>query len=289
MNVPALELTPRTRTDDLLAWSAEQDREVAERPLRIVLTLLELTGARLHDGFPEVTPEEIDQLLYELLPMTADAEAEGCQAYLDAVSLLIDHQRAAKRLNAKRQAKLQAELDGLATGFPLVMRMPGRLTWPRLYTMLLRADGVDCSDEGAVRAWLDAFRERDEQSRAAAWAGLPQLIASEEEHGRPEAWDDTRILTLGMATDNARLLLGNRLLERVYRTLSAMVAEGRGLPPELSRDVEGYGQLVVDETVRLLGEWTVPGLPALLRDHYPDLAPEPEQSDIDTHLAGRED
>src|SRR6185369_804017 len=101
------------------------------------------------------------------------------------------------------QAKLRAELDGLAAGFPLVMRMPGRLTWPRLYTMLLRAEAVDCSDEGAVRAWLDAFREKDQHDRAAAWAALPQLIAPEEEHGRPEAWDDTRVLTLGMATDNA--------------------------------------------------------------------------------------
>jgi hypothetical protein len=164
------------------------------------------------------------------------------------------------------------------------MRMPGRLTWPRLYAMLLRADQVDVSDRAALRAWLDAFRERGAEGRAAAWAALPQLVVSEEEQGRPEAWDDTRILTLGMATDNARLLLGNRLLERVYRSLSAMVAGGRGLPPELGRDVEDYGRLVADEAVRLLGEWTVPGLPELLRDHYSELAPEPDESQIEARL-----
>lgn len=285
MDAPALELTPHTRTDDLLAWSAAQGREVAERPLRIVLTLLELSGARLHDGFPEVTAEDLDQLLYELLPLTADAEADGHQAFLEALAAVIDHQRAAKRLNAKRQARLLAELDRLGAGFPLVMRMPGRLTWPRLYAMLLRADGVDCSDEAAVRAWLDAFRERGAEGRAAAWAALPQLVVSEEEQGRPETWDDTRILTLGLTTDNARLLLGNRLLERVYRALSAMIAQGGGLPPELGRDVEAYGRLVADEAVRLLGEWTVPGLPALLHDHYQDLAPEPDRSDIESDPA----
>ncbi|MFF4652956.1 hypothetical protein [Streptomyces sp. NPDC001380] len=286
MDTPALELTPRTRTDDLLAWCAEQGREVAERPLRAVLTLLELSGARMHDGFPEPTAEDADRLLYELLPMTADAEAEGCGAYLDALAAVVDHQRAAKRLNAKRQARLQAEVAALAEGFPLVMRMPGRLTWPRLYAMLLRADGVDLADPAAVRARLDAYRELGPEGRAAAWAALPQLVVPEEEHGRPEAWDGTRVLMLGMTTDNARLLLGNRLLERVYRSLSAMIATGGGLPPELGRDVEGYGRLVAEEAVRLLGEWTVPGLPALLRDEYPDLAPEPDQAGLDALSGG---
>ncbi|AXI78358.1 hypothetical protein [Peterkaempfera bronchialis] len=280
MDALALALTPHTRTDDLLEWCAAQGREVAERPLRTVLTLLELSGTPVHDGFPEPTAADLDQLLHEQLPMTADTEPDGDQAYLDAVAAIIDHQRAAKRLNAKRQARLHEELAGFGDGFRLAMRMPGRLTWPRLYAMLLRRDGVDGSDQAAVRAWLDAFRQRDADQRAAAWADLPQLITPEEEHGRPEAWGHTRLLTLGMATENARLFLGNRLLERVYRSLTAMVAEGRGLPPELGRDVEGYGRLVAEEAARLLGEWTVPGLPALLRADYPDLAPEPDPAEI---------
>ncbi|MFJ6211741.1 hypothetical protein ACIQGZ_00085 [Streptomyces sp. NPDC092296] len=280
----ALELIPRTRTDDLLTWCATDGREVAERPLRIVLTLLELTGCRLRDGWPEVSAKELDQLLYELLPLTADAEGDGHQAYLDALAAVLDHQRAAKRLNAKRHARLREELEALGAGFPLVMRLPGRLTWPRLYAMLLHADGVDTTDAGAVRAWLDAFRQRGEDGRAAAWAGLPQLVVAEEEHGRPQAWDRTRLITLGMSTENARLLLGNRLLERVYRSLSALVAAGQSLPPELGHDVERYGELVADEAVRLLGEWTVPGLPALLRADYADLAPEPGQAELDGYL-----
>ncbi|MFJ1708685.1 hypothetical protein [Kitasatospora sp. NPDC088346] len=278
MNDEDLQLIPHTRAADLTAAAAGQD--VPEEALRTVLALLELSGARMHDGYPELSSALLEQLLYERLHLYVQPGGDPA-AYGAAVLLLIEHQRAARRLNSKRYERLREEAEWQGEVLCGLLRRADLVTWPRLYALLLWADGVDTADREAVRAWLDAFRELTQEQRLEAFAAVPDLDPEERDGG----WGPTRLLMVGMATDGARLLLEQGLMQRSYRNLAELTALGRPMPEELSGDFEDFEAAVAREALRLYGEWTVPGLPALLVEEYPDLAPEPGTEEIEAYLA----
>ncbi|GAB7181657.1 hypothetical protein ATKI12_1488 [Kitasatospora sp. Ki12] len=285
MNDEDLRLAPRTRAADLLAWAAEQGRTpVAEEPLRAVLALLELGEGRMHDGWPELTSGAVEHLLYERLHLYVQpAPEEDPLAYGDAVRLLVDHQRAARRLNAKRQERLHAEAEWqgeLAAG---LLRRADLITWPRLYAVLLHAHGVDVADAAAVRDWLAGFAGLAEEDRLAAFEALAPAgwLDEPDELG----WGPGRVLSVGMATDGARRLLEQGLMRRSYRNLAELTALGRPMPDELAGDFGQFEEAAVDAALDLFGEWTVPGLPRLLVEEFPGLAPEPGPEEIEAYLA----
>lgn len=284
MNDDDLSLSPRTRADDLLRWADEQGLEpVPADALRTVLVLLELGDGRMHDGYPELSSPVVEQLLYERLYMYVQPASDP-GVYGRAVRLLIEHQRATKRLNAKRRERLIAEVEWQGELLGGLLRQPHLVTWPRLYTLLLRAAGVDTTDPAAVRAWLDGFRELTADQRAEAFDALSELDRIDADGG----WGRTRLISIGMATDGARMLLENRLMQRSYRNLAGLNALGLPMPDELSGDFANFEAAVAEEALRLCGEWTVPGLPALLVREYPDLAPEPGTEEIEAYLAEQE-
>ncbi|MEV7357420.1 hypothetical protein [Kitasatospora sp. NPDC091276] len=286
MNDEDLRLAPRTRASDLLAWAAEEDRApVAEAPLRAVLALLELGEGRMHDGWPELTSNAVEHLLYERLYLYVQPEPEADPlAYGAAVRLLTDHQRAAKRLNAKRQERLHAEAEWQGEVAAGLLRRADLVTWPRLYALLLHAYGADVADPEAVREWLTGFRELAQEERLAVFAALAQTgwLDEVDEQG----WSPTRVISVGMATDGARRLLEQGLMRRSYRNLAELTALGRPMPDELAGDFGAFEEAAVEAALDLYGEWTVPGLPRLLVEEFPDLAPEPGQEEIDAYLAG---
>ena len=281
-----LRLAPRTRTAELLAWAAAEGREpVAEGPLRAVLALLELGGARLHDGWPELSSAAVEHLLYERLYLYVQpAPDEDPLAYGAAVELLIDHQRAARRLNAKRYERLQAEARWQGEVAAGLLHRADLVTWPRLYTLLLRADSVDEGDPEAVRGWLDWFRDLSPEDRTAVYEALEETGALDRVDV-DGGWGPARMLSVAMATDGARLMLENGLMQRSYRNLADANALGLPMPAELAGDPASFEAAVVAQALELFGEWTVPGLPELLATEYLDLAPEPGQDEIDAYLA----
>lgn len=95
------------------------------------------------------------------------------------------------------------------------------------------------------------------------------------------------LLSIGMATDGARLLVENRLMQRSYRNLAGLTALGLPMPAELAGDFPAFEAAVQAEALRLLGEWTVPGLPELLLTEYQDLAPEPGAAEVDGYIVRR--
>ncbi|MFI6849909.1 hypothetical protein OG535_21760 [Kitasatospora sp. NBC_00085] len=280
-----LRLAPRTKAADLLAWAEAEGRApVAEPPLRAVLALLELGESRMHDGWPELTSGAVEQLLYERLHLYVQpAPEQDPLAYGEAVRLLIDHQRATKRLNAKRQERLHAEAEWQGEVAAGLLRRADLVTWPRLYTVLLCAHDVDVADEAAVREWLAAFRELAEEDRRAAFEAL--AAAGWLDELDEDGWGAARVLSVGMATDGARLLLEQGLMRRSYRNLAELTALGRPMPDELAGDFGAFEEAAAEAALDLIGEWTVPGLPRLLVAEFPDLAPEPGQEEIDAYLA----
>ncbi|MBD0675882.1 hypothetical protein [Streptomyces sp. CBMA156] len=285
MNDEDLRLAPRTKAADLLAWAAEQGRApVAEGPLRTVLALLELGEGRMHDGWPELTSNAVEHLLYERLHLYVQpAPEEDPLAYGDAVRLLADHQRAARRLNAKRQERLHAEAEWQGEVAAGLLRRADLVTWPRLYALLLHAHGVDVADGEAVRDWLAGFGGLAEEERLAAYEDLAPAgwLDEPDEQG----WGWSRVLSVGMATDGARRLLEQGLMRRSYRNLAELTALGRPMPDELAGDFGEFEDAAVEAALDLFGEWTVPGLPRLLVEEFPELAPEPGQEEIDAYLA----
>ncbi|BAJ30075.1 MULTISPECIES: hypothetical protein [Kitasatospora] len=263
-----LHLLPRTRADDLLSWAAEEGLDpVPEPAVRTVLTLLELGGARLHDGLPELTSPVLEHLLYEQLHLYVQPDGDPA-AYPAAVRLLIEWQRAARRLNTKRTEKLRAETDWQGEVLLSLLRRADLVTWPRLYALLLRADEVPVDDPDAVRAWLTAFRALPEADRFAAFDRLPGLDGDGQ-------WDQPgRPLLIGVSTDGARRLLEQGLMRRSYRNLAERSARGLPMPDELAGGFEEFEEAVAQAAIDLCGEWTVPGLPRLLLEEFPDLAPE---------------
>ncbi|MCX4747455.1 hypothetical protein OG455_18340 [Kitasatospora sp. NBC_01287] len=285
MDQEDLRLAPRPHTAELLRWAQEQGLEpVPAAAVDAVLTLLELGDAQLREGFPVLTSDLLQELLYERIHLYVQPPAEQSPlAYGAAVRLLIDHQRAAKRLNAKRQQRLREEADWQGELLAGLLRQPHLLTWPRLYTLLLREAGVAAAGPDAVRAWLDGFRALPEQDRIEAFAQLADLDQPEGAAG----WTEGVLLSIGMATDGARLLVENRLMQRSYRNLAGRTALGLPMPPELAGDFPAFEAAVQAEALRLLGEWTVPGLPALLLTEYQDLAPEPGAAEVDGYIVKR--
>ncbi|PYC83804.1 hypothetical protein C7C46_08660 [Streptomyces tateyamensis] len=285
MDTEDLRLAPRPHTAELLRWATEQGQEqVPEGPLNAVLTLLELGDAKLYDGFPELTSALLQELLYERIHLYVQpAPGQDPLAYGAAVRLLVDHQRAAKRLNAKRQQRLHEEAEWQGELLVGLLRRPHLLTWPRLYALLLWRHGVDTADLAAVRAWLDGYRGLDQEQRLDLLAGIEEL----DQPDGPEGWTEGVLLAIGMATDGGRLLLENRLMQRSYRNLAGLNALGLPMPEELSGDYPAFEAAVQAEALRLLGEWTVPGLPELLLTEYQDLAPEPEGDQVDQYVIDR--
>ncbi|MBP0451861.1 hypothetical protein J5Y04_20275 [Kitasatospora sp. RG8] len=280
-----LRLAPRTKAADLLAWAEAEGRApVAESAVRAVLALLELGESRMHDGWPELTSNAVEQLLYERLHLYVQpAPEQDPLAYGEAVRLLVDHQRAAKRLNAKRQERLHAEAEWQGEVAAGLLRRADLVTWPRLYAVLLCAHDVDLADKAAVREWLTAFRELAEEDRRAAFEAL--AVAGWLDEADEEGWGAARVLSVGMATDGARRLLEQGLMRRSYRNLAELTALGRPMPDELAGDFGAFEEAAVEAALDLFGEWTVPGLPRLLVAEFPDLAPEPGQEEIDAYLA----
>ncbi|WP_329566379.1 hypothetical protein [Kitasatospora sp. NBC_01266] len=285
MDQEDLRLAPRPHTAELLRWAEEQGfAPVPEAAVNAVLTLLELGDAQLHDGFPELTSTLLQELLYERIHLYVQPpEEQSPLAYGAAVRLLTDHQRAVKRLNAKRQQRLHEEADWQGELLAGLLRQPHLLTWPRLYTLLLREAAVDTGSPAAVREWLDGFRELAEADRIAAFAELSGLDQPEGAAG----WTEGVLLSIGMATDGARLLIENRLMQRSYRNLAGRNALGLPMPAELAGDFPAFEAAVQQEALRLLGEWTVPGLPALLLTEYQELAPEPGAAEVDGYIVKR--
>ncbi|KJS55536.1 hypothetical protein [Streptomyces rubellomurinus] len=285
MNDEDLRLAPRTRAADLLAWAAEQDRApVAEAPLRAVLALLELGEGRMHDGWPELTSNAVEQLLYERLHLYVQpAPEEDPLAYGDAVRLLVDHQRAAKRLNAKRQERLHAEAEWQGEVAAGLLRRADLVTWPRLHALLMHAHGVDVADPAAVRAWLAGYAALSEEKRLAGYEALAATGWLDELDER--GWGPARVLSVGMATDGARRLLEHGLMRRSYRNLAELNALGRPMPDELAGDFGSFEEAAAEAALDLSGEWTVPGLPRLLVEEFPELAPEPGPEEIEAYLA----
>ncbi|MFD5426591.1 hypothetical protein [Streptomyces sp. NPDC127084] len=251
-----------TGLDDLLAWARqERGADLPARPTDAVLALLALRGADRRAGVPEPTPELLRGVLLEDLPLVLEADADELAAVPGIITALADRVRAAGRLNAKRQARLIAAVDELAPEFAQAMSEPLNLTWSRWYASLLRADGIDTGDAGAVQAWL---AELD----ATPHADRPML---------PASLHRADVTTATFAT---RARLTEALLEAFAHDVEGPSATGPLLPASTALAADRPEDALAGELESLAGElsdrWTAAGLNEALTGRYQHLAPGPE-------------
>src|SRR5262249_33946196 len=146
--------------DGFLSWAEGRGEPVPARCAEVALALLVLRGAPLRGGLPQPAAKLLGQVLREDLPDLVCGDPEEVAAYPRGLGLLIDRQRAAGLLNAERQRALHAAVRKAVPDYERDVRDPLRVTWPRLYGGMLRADGVEVTDQHAVRGWLTNYRSR---------------------------------------------------------------------------------------------------------------------------------
>ncbi|BAU87037.1 hypothetical protein SLA_6168 [Streptomyces laurentii] len=228
-----------TGRDAFLKASPEFRGPGAVRAVDAVLGLLALRGADRASGVPEPTPELVRLVLVEDLPAFVWAEPAERAAYPAVVRAL------AGRFDGDRRARVEAAVGRTAADFERAMADPGNLTWPRWYARLLRADGTDPDDPGAVRAWLARL-------------------------DRPPVPDGLRRADLVGRTAVADVVLAEVLTRAYVRDAEHAPAAG---PLLADHDVaQGIGTVAH----ALLGRWTAAGLPDGLAGEYAHLAPGPD-------------
>ncbi|MET9435004.1 hypothetical protein [Streptomyces sp. NPDC006551] len=147
-----------TGLDAFLDGTPELRDPPSVRAADAVLSLLALRGADRRSGMPEPTVGFVRHLLVEDAPAFVYATPEELKAYPAVLVALTERVREAGRLNAKRQARIVAAIEETVPDFERAMNDPGNLTWQRWYASLLRADGADPADPGAVQAWIAAHQ-----------------------------------------------------------------------------------------------------------------------------------
>jgi hypothetical protein len=228
-----------TGRDAFLKASPEFRGPGAVRAVDAVLGLLALRGADRASGVPEPTPELVRLVLVEDLPAFVWAEPAELAAYPAVVRAL------AGRFDGDRRARVETAVGRTAADFERAMADPGNLTWPRWYARLLRADGTDPDDPGAVRAWLARL-------------------------DRPPVPDGLRRADLVGRTAVADVVLAEVLTRAYVRDAEHAPAAG---PLLADHDVaQGIGTVAH----ALLGRWTAAGLPDGLAGEYAHLAPGPD-------------
>ncbi|WP_267242098.1 hypothetical protein [Streptomyces sp. PR69] len=245
-----------------LSW-AEQERGAAPpaRTADAVLTLLALRGADRRAGVPEPTSQLLRQVLLDDLPVLLAATPAELEALPGVLTALVDRVRAAGRLNAKRRARLLAAVDDLMPEARGAAASPWKLTWPRWYASLLRADGVDADDPDAVRAWL------------AAHDALPHA-------DRPELPAPLHRADVTARTFAVRASLTERLLAAFARDVEAPSPAGPLLPVTPALSADRPEDALTEELERiaaaLVDRWSAAGLSEALAGPFAQLAPGPE-------------
>ncbi|MEU7022852.1 hypothetical protein ABZ990_19640 [Streptomyces sp. NPDC046203] len=228
-----------TGRDAFLEANPEFRGPGAVRAVDAVLGLLALHGADRASGVPEPTPDLARRLLVEDLPSFVWADPAELTVYPAVLRAL------ARRFDEADRTGVEEAVDQAGADFERAMTDPGNLTWPRWYARLLRTEGVDADDPGAVRAWL---------------ARLSRVPVPE----------GARRADLAGRTAVADVLLAEVLTRAYVRDAEQSPAAG---PLLADHDVaRGIGAVAH----ALVGRWTAAGLPEGLAGPYAYLAPGPE-------------
>ncbi|MEV4945502.1 hypothetical protein [Streptomyces sp. NPDC053755] len=240
-----------TGLDAFLDGTPESRSPAYARAADAVLGLLSLRGADRRTGLPEPTVGLVRHLLVEDVPAFVYALPEELTAYPAVLAALTERVRRAGRLNGKRQARILAAIDETVPDFERAMNDPGNLTWQRWYASLLRADGTDPADAGAVHAWL------------AAHQGVTP----------PDGLHRADLMNRSVLAD---MVLADVLTGAYVRDAETPSPAGPLLPDaDVSHGVSRVAGLLVDR-------WTAEGLAEALAGPYAHLAPGP---DAFPHLA----
>lgn len=228
-----------TGLDAFLAAHPEFRGPGAARAADAVLGLLALRGADRASGLPEPTPALVRRLLVEDLPAFVGAAPAELDVYPAVLRALVEG------LDGERRRRVEGVIGEAEPDFARAMGDPGNLTWPRWYAQLLRADGTDPGDPGAVRDWLARL-------------------------DGPPLPDGMRRADLMGRTALADVLLAEVLTRAYVRDAEHPPAAG---PLLGDHDV---AQGISTVAAALLDRWTAAGLAEELAGPYAHLAPGPD-------------
>ncbi|MFI9585352.1 hypothetical protein ACIHCQ_26650 [Streptomyces sp. NPDC052236] len=263
-------LTPSAGLDLFRQEAPGFDSPSSTRVADAVLTLLALRGGDRRTGLPEPTPDLVRQLLIHDVPVLVCATESELDLFPAVLSALADLVRAKGRLNAKRHARLLAAIEAAVPEFRREMAAPSRLTWPRWYASLMRADGTPVEDRDAVLAWLAAYDRTPRADRPALPAQLLPANVMEQTDMTRIAFTET--LLRAFAADVEQPSPAGPLLPGLAQEATDLAADTHDDPTEgLIAELDRVAATLMDR-------WTAAGLSDALSGPYAHLAPGPESS-----------
>ncbi|WP_131804173.1 hypothetical protein, partial [Pseudofrankia sp. BMG5.36] len=217
--------------------------------------------SRVRAGLPEITAALAREILTGILPTLAAPARDDLGVCARVLKALADEQHAARLLSAKKLAKLHAAVDESTADYEEALVAPERTTWERFYARLMRDEGVEVTDESAVRVWLARYRERPLADRKAAFLAATTAPDEIEPTGAASA-RHARAAVVGQLSEAVRsgVELGVRAFYLPY------------LYQEDGRDESAFARIEawVD---RVIDGVTAAGLSKALREEFRDLAP----------------
>jgi hypothetical protein len=170
----------KTTVRELTEWAGKRHGEFDLSGAELLLELAQ-EGLGL-SGVAELGPEELRSLLLEEFPGTVVAAPDDVPAVLATVGSLVDFLAGTGAVPADRPAALRAELRRLEPEFIEIIAENDAADQEAAFEVLarmMRADGVDLTDEKAMERWVQEFEALPEEERNART--LPYLGDTEDE------------------------------------------------------------------------------------------------------------
>ncbi|MDT3439744.1 hypothetical protein [Pseudofrankia sp. BMG5.37] len=259
-----------TELDEVLGAGVGRLRRSAEArgqvlPVGPTLTTVALVAlhrdAHVRAGLPEITPALAREILTGTLPTFAAPARDDLEVCPRVLKALADEQHDARLLSAKKLAKLHTAIDEATAPYEEALFAPDRPTWERFYARLMRDEGVEVTDEAAVRAWLARYRERPLADRKTAFLAATTDTAEIESTGTATA-RHARVVIVGQLSETVRSGMVHAV--RTFYLPYLYTDDGE------DESVTARIQVWVD---RLIDGVTAAGLSKALRDEFRDLAP----------------
>jgi hypothetical protein len=164
----------KTTVRELTEWAGKRDGEF-DLPGAGLLLELAQEGLGL-SGAAELGPEELQRLLLEEFPDAVVAGPDDVPAVLATAEALVDFLAETGAVPAERTRALRAELERLEPEFTEIIAENDAADQAAAFEVLARmmkADGVDLTDEEAMERWVREFEALPEEERNAR--ALPYL------------------------------------------------------------------------------------------------------------------
>lgn len=161
-----------TTVDAVAEWAADHGAQADSAGVRILLELAEGIGIR---GAGQIGPDDLREVLVTEFPEQVTAQPEDVPAILAACETLVDYLEGTAEIGGRRAADLRNMIARVEPDFEEAVAAADSADGAaaELFFAMMRDEGVDLTDDSAVKEWIAAFQTLSDDEQAAR--ALPYL------------------------------------------------------------------------------------------------------------------